>query len=42
MYMLAGGEGGLILQSSGDQTVLETAAARWLQTSPQGTTATAA
>jgi glutamate racemase len=39
---LADGEGGLILQSSGDQMVLEAAAARWLQTSPQGTTATAA
>jgi glutamate racemase len=39
---LADGEGGLILQSSGNQTVLEVAAARWLQTSPQGTTATAA
>jgi len=39
---LADGEGGLILQSSGDQAVLEAAAARWLQISPQGTTATSA
>jgi glutamate racemase len=39
---LSGGEGGLILQSSGDQSVLEVAAARWLQISPQGTTATSA
>lgn len=39
---LADGEGGLILQSSGDQALLEAAAARWLQISPQGTTATSA
>ena len=39
---LSGGEGGLTLQSSGDQFVLEVAAARWLQISPQGTTATSA
>jgi glutamate racemase len=38
---LSDGEGGLILQSSGDQAVLEVAAARWLQISPQGTTAIA-
>ncbi|SFP44813.1 glutamate racemase [Variovorax sp. 770b2] len=39
---LSDGEGGLILQSSGDPSVLQAAAARWLQTSPQGTTATSA
>lgn len=39
---LSDGEGGLVLQSSGDQSVLEAAAARWLQSSPQGTTATSA
>ena len=39
---LADGAGGLVLQSSGDQAVLEAAAARWLQTSSQGTAATIA